>query len=407
MLPLFTKPLHDLVASDVHQVVSERFPEGPAVEYKGELPAEQGRDPWYEGGKPSAYARSKIFKEVVAFANAYGGQLVLGIAETEEKPPRAERVVPIPRCHDLAERLRDMARDFIDPQISRFTSTGIVTDPDGNGVVLVRVGRSHQAPHRLTSDRHCYFRRADCAVPMDMREIQDLTLRTVQGTERLERLLAKRSEDFGGWYRGVGACVTAAPLWPLSVDRVFSQLVPHVRTFGINITMPRAARTVEVLVPRAPFMSERPILRGLRRTNDHGRFPAMQEMYSDGLAEIKFWVSKGEEEPTVSPTWVLGAAANVLWMVDRFRSFAEEPEMEYALRVELASATRSIRLANFWPDTFDPFYEDHIVTPCILPTLSVHGRETFGEVLRLVASDLLNSAGAPAFDQEFELVLPE
>jgi hypothetical protein len=51
------------------------------------LPAERNRPvPWVTGGDFTAYARDRLFREVVAFAGAQGGTLVLEIEETKDKP---------------------------------------------------------------------------------------------------------------------------------------------------------------------------------------------------------------------------------------------------------------------------------------------------------------------------------
>ena len=61
-----------------------------------------------------------MFREIVAVANAQGGTLILGIDETDEKPPRAAALSPISRVHDLASRLADAARACIDPSLGSF-----------------------------------------------------------------------------------------------------------------------------------------------------------------------------------------------------------------------------------------------------------------------------------------------
>jgi predicted HTH transcriptional regulator len=49
-------------------------------------------------------AKRDVLAEVVAMANIYGGDVVLGIEESEEKPPRAIAVHHMPECIDLASR---------------------------------------------------------------------------------------------------------------------------------------------------------------------------------------------------------------------------------------------------------------------------------------------------------------
>jgi predicted HTH transcriptional regulator len=106
---IFENLLTDLSWSDLQDVVSKDLEENQTLEFKETLPAKNGlADPWQAGRDSiSPYARDTLAKEVVAFANAYGGVIIIGIAETDEKPPRAKDFAnPLVRnCIDCVERL--------------------------------------------------------------------------------------------------------------------------------------------------------------------------------------------------------------------------------------------------------------------------------------------------------------
>ena len=115
---LFSKRPSELAPEDIQRVVSEKVAEGSEVEFKKGLSTRDGRDhPWETGGEVGDHARNKLLAEVVAFANTYGGWLLVGIDETVDKPPRAAIPVPIRACAELADRLRLMCRDCIDPRV--------------------------------------------------------------------------------------------------------------------------------------------------------------------------------------------------------------------------------------------------------------------------------------------------
>jgi predicted HTH transcriptional regulator len=97
-------------------------------------------------------ARDGILPEIVGFANARGGTLVLGVAETKDKPPRAHAIEPLPRIGELSRRFEDQARSCIDPPLTRLQARAIDTG-DGKGVIIFRVGASRAAPHRLSTTR--------------------------------------------------------------------------------------------------------------------------------------------------------------------------------------------------------------------------------------------------------------
>ena len=87
---MFGKRPSEITADDIERVVAEQVQEGSQVELKVTLPARKGDDPWTTGeGRIGDYARNELVAEVIAFANAYGGWLLLGVEETKEKPARA------------------------------------------------------------------------------------------------------------------------------------------------------------------------------------------------------------------------------------------------------------------------------------------------------------------------------
>ena len=113
------------------------------MEFKRELPAKgtSNRDPWMTGRtRIGNHAKDQILKEVVSFANAYGGVLVLGIEEDRSAtPPVAKAICAIPKCEDLAERFRLIFRDRVEPQLPSCDILPVFTSGADAGVVVFRV----------------------------------------------------------------------------------------------------------------------------------------------------------------------------------------------------------------------------------------------------------------------------
>ena len=89
MTAILSKPT-DQITALVRSLVTSHVPEGERMEFKRELPAKgtSNRDPWMIGQmKIGGHAKDQILKEVVSFANAYGGVLVLGIEEDKNATP--------------------------------------------------------------------------------------------------------------------------------------------------------------------------------------------------------------------------------------------------------------------------------------------------------------------------------
>ena len=108
MIEVLSKPADQISIGDIESLIDSQVPESEQIEFKESLPARRNStDPWIEGKNTIGnQAKDKILEEVVAFANAYGGVCLLGIKESSTKPPVAAEISPIPRCTDLAERLK-------------------------------------------------------------------------------------------------------------------------------------------------------------------------------------------------------------------------------------------------------------------------------------------------------------
>ena len=197
MIEVLSKPADQIRISDIKSLIDSLVPESEQIEFKESLPARKNStDPWIEGNNTIGnQAKDKILEEVVAFANAYGGVCLLGIKESSTKPPVAAEISPIPRCAELAERLKLVFSDCVEPQLPQIEIIPIKTDGE-SGVIIIRVGQSRLAPHRVTRTLVCPIRQSDRCEKMTMRQIQDLTLNISRGLERLERRLSERSERF-------------------------------------------------------------------------------------------------------------------------------------------------------------------------------------------------------------------
>jgi hypothetical protein len=349
MLQALEIPLETVTKADIEDLLG--WPENETLEFNEALPGENGTpDPWLTGGNVTKYAKREMFKEIVALANTAGGNFILGIEESDEKPPVAKSIKPIRGCVDLAERLRRSASSSIDPPIPGLNSRGIETQDDGSGIVVFRVPQSRSAPHR-SSDRHCYVRRGDESVPMSMREIQDLTIhlsrRIDELNARFERLrteFLKWLEPLGKYHGGViGLRVTAVPVGErLFLDRVNNHAneILKVEQFRALI----AGTTPIVLHPfqdggQAPI----PVFRGARREFHEDRRTTWFSASCDGVIEIRSRLRWVTSENTQSGKltnmfylgWILDAVANVVKAARSFANAAGVPECEYAMTLEV------------------------------------------------------------------------
>ena len=115
MIPVLSKPADQVGISDLKELINSEVPESDQIEFKERLSTKGNSDDrWVtHRDRIGDRARNELLEEAVAFANAYGGALLLGIGESGNSPRVAARILPIPRCADLAERLKLKFRDCV------------------------------------------------------------------------------------------------------------------------------------------------------------------------------------------------------------------------------------------------------------------------------------------------------
>src|ERR1700733_3019609 len=78
--------------ADIHALIEERLPEGLSLEYKSSPALKKTSD-----------ARSELVKDVTAFANSAGGQIIYGVSESGG----------MPSAPDGGTDTRDISADWI------------------------------------------------------------------------------------------------------------------------------------------------------------------------------------------------------------------------------------------------------------------------------------------------------
>ena len=421
MIEVLSKLADQIGISDIESLIDSEVPEGEQIEFKESLSTKGGsEDPWNTGkNKIGEQAKDALLKEVVGFANAQGGAVLLGIGESEAKPPVAARIVPVQRCADLAESLKLVFRDRVEPQLPRIDIFAVRTKGE-SGVVIIRVGRSRLAPHRVTRSLVCPIRRSDRCEEMSMREIQDMTLNVSRGLERLERQVLKRARRFPQEFERLktpedawGIRLTAVPVGnEIRIDRVFRQ---HGLAEEFNEPWHKVIRrqdgnerqrTQGLILASAVFSkSWRPMLRTARAELNSALSNKLirnsyRELHCDGLIELGYvscgHYSDGEKLPPLllPPDWPVDMFANLAAWADRVRKQALAPTAEYALEVEIIAIGGTAEVGNrdsldwnpFAPLTFPP-------GQTTFPRYSLGNPDEIPDLLKLFYRDFSNSLG--------------
>ncbi len=406
MPTLFTAPLETLTPGDVQALMG--WPESLTAEFKREVPGREGRpDAWTTGGKIEDYGRTRLFKEIVALANAAGGHLVIGVDEdSTASPPTASAITPVPRCAELAERLIQMAQS-IDPPIPLLIARGITTDGEA-GVVVVRVPASRSAPHRST-DREVYVRRGTASVPVSMREVREMVISAERRDNAYDQQFHTAAVEFRDWLETpfaneltsnksiAGFRITAVPASSaLSLPRLFGRF-DHNRFREQFFLTKDEGHPFRVDALRVPQLF-RPIIRGVHSVYEYNCNPAYLEVLESGFVTFGWRTGpRSLQSPCqIHLIRILPHILNILHVVNGLRSEGGVPEHEYGIEVELHVAHHGSMLLGLWGVGYDDDLEtlSGSELPVIFPRLSYGPVSDTDAVISTFATDFSDAGGS-------------
>jgi hypothetical protein len=411
---ILREPLETITAADIHQLCTDKISEGAEMEFKADLPHRGGRakDSWHTGGAIGEYARNEIAAEIVAFANTFGGAVCVGIDETTDHPKRADTPNPLPRVHELARRLRQAVYDVIEPPLPILEAWGVELNPDGSGVVLLRVAASRRRPHRLQPNKEVFVRRADESVKVSMREIQELTIQAVSEATRIETTTKDRRSQFraelGKWLHerrtggrplwGGGYHLFAVPTTPLDLGRVVGRpkltdlLVSTIAKFGPNkfeCTWP----------PRRNAW--KPGLRSIANEEDRtdiGRY-FTHVLRTSGECEIGLRFAATDERPGIFAAWLMGGLGTLLAWIEQIRQEAQT-NVEFAVAAQVPIIGKPGALVRYGAGGYDGYSADLPVGEHEFPLMSIGPADEFPNHLQRFDEDIWNLAGREAQQAE-------
>lgn len=164
-------------------------------------------------------AKKEFLADVSSFANAAGGDLVIGMAEQGGVPTE---VTPFNGDADgELRRLGDMARDGIEPRISGL-HIHIVPIAAGGVVFIVRVPKSYNLPHRVKfkGSNRFYARSSGGKYEPNVEELRNLFLAAPHLQERIRAFRMERIAR-------IAANETPVPLSSRLTRRAVLHIVPY------------------------------------------------------------------------------------------------------------------------------------------------------------------------------------
>lgn len=423
-MSILRKSLADVTIADLDQLIAAEARETDELEFKGTLPfvPTKGQpaiaDRWIEkGDRVGDYARDQILAELVAFANADGGTLIVGLHETKDEPRRAESLEVLPNCEGLARRLLDAAEDVIEPRLPTINAKAIPANAEGSGYVIFRVAKSLAGPHRLTTTREFYVRRGERAARMAVREIKDYTLELARSADRLEAAFSERQKNAANTFASLTAKArkagrpgipplviraTAIPTTPQSIPDLTRRQELWWKGKGFRLKVNEA--TIDCGYPLRECSSPPRIrLRALVANADETDDAVLRLLRSDGAVEfsishhLRVRENPNENsEPRIYVGWLVSLITGVICQVMHLRTRLAWDAVEFGLEIEIWS---SAPLAVQWTDRDWRAATLRSELPLTLPRYSLAPDIDLDALITLIARDVFDACETTFNDQ--------
>jgi len=182
---MINKQLEKISLDDLKQLQSNSVLEGKTIEYKQKLPGNSDGD------------RKEFLADISSFANTSGGDLIFGIAE-ENGSPKSIDGFAVENIDEEIRKHENIIRDGIDPRI--VFATHLVNLPDKKLVIVFRINKSWNGPHRVTYKGHdkFYSRNSTGKYALDTNELKIAFNLSQTLNEKISRFKTERISQLVG-----------------------------------------------------------------------------------------------------------------------------------------------------------------------------------------------------------------
>lgn len=220
---MYFSNLENITIINIDTLVENNIVENKYLEYKKEL-----------GNRDSFLA------EVCAFANTSGGDLIYGIEEDSEGYPVSVIGLEIDSLDQQIQKINNWVNSGIEPRIPNI-ETKYLELSNNRYVLIIRVVKSWNSPHRVISSRQFYGRTSSGKYPLDVTEIRSAITSSSSLKEKINNFRRERIIK-------ITACDTYVPM--NNGAKVTLHLIP-LSSFGSQdiISIPNQRRQLQNFWP--------------------------------------------------------------------------------------------------------------------------------------------------------------
>jgi len=187
--------------------LDKKYKEGLYLDYKENL-----------SGKSKEEQHREFLKDVTAFANANGGNILIGVKEPADNLSIEQQIIGLSDGENVAKDLERLSSNSIDPRISGLRIFAISLS-DGKAVILVHIPSSLGRPHMVDygKPRNFYIRHTESSNPMSTYEIRESVISSLTSEARAKIYMERMEEDAIKYFMGEDSMILmqAMPLIPL------------------------------------------------------------------------------------------------------------------------------------------------------------------------------------------------
>lgn len=184
---MINKSIESITKSDIESLILNQVAESRTLEYKEKLPGNSDED------------KREFLKDVSAFANTSGGDILYGVSEQRDSngkttglPDQAKGLSGI-NADEQKRRLDSILQDGLDPRIPGIRIEAIDGFTDGF-IIIIRVPKSWNSPHMVVFKNSSRFfaRNSAGAYQLDVAEIRSTFIASESLAERIRQFRTDR-----------------------------------------------------------------------------------------------------------------------------------------------------------------------------------------------------------------------
>jgi hypothetical protein len=167
------------------QVLRAKPTEGVHLDYKASLTGGEKREVYKE-----------FLKDITAFANAQGGDVLIGVDEPSEEKPVEAQIIGIASAESVAQDLERLSSGAVDPRIPDLLIVPVRLS-SGKEIIMVHIPPSLSRPHMVNYQGHraFYIRHSESSFPMTTHEVRESVLSSFSAEQAaLHRSQEKETE---------------------------------------------------------------------------------------------------------------------------------------------------------------------------------------------------------------------